>query len=139
MIRTDGIPAEHVEARAAFKAAALEHLPALVEAMRNDGVPLSSRPPLISAVRIARSYPDRPTVAAALAQFETAIRSALVAYLRATPKAAWRVLTADALFLQEHFDRFTEVPVNAHWIQRVVIWARRKWRQVTQETQGHEH
>jgi len=139
MIRTDGIPAEHVEARADFKAAALDHLPVLVDAMRGAGVPISPTPPLISAVRMARCYPDRPEVATALARFETAMRPALVTYLHATPKAAWRALTAEALYLQEHFNRFTEVPVNANWIQRVVIWARRKWRQVIQGTQGHEH
>lgn len=138
MIRTVSIPAAHVEARASFGTAIASHLPDLIGAMRVAGIPLSAQPPTIAAVRIARRS-DVLSVGEALDRFETAIRPALVAYLRATPKAARLVLTADALFLQEHFDRFTEVPVNVNWIQRVVIWARRKWRQATQEPQGHEH
>lgn len=118
---------KHLAAQHAFKDAVARHLPDLVHVMHEDGVPLSSKVNAMTAVRIARRSESLP-VGNALERFETAIRAALVAYLDATPKAAQKVLTAEALFLQEHFDRFTEVPVTATWVQRVVIWARRNYR-----------
>lgn len=77
-------------------------------------------------VRLARANMD--ISGPALHAFETAVRSALAAYLSSVPKGCRSAMDRDAQFLVEHFDRFTEVPVTANPIKRVVIWARRKLR-----------
>lgn len=86
-------------------------------------------------VRLARA--SRPE---ALASYEAAVRPALVAYVKANRAGDPRwtgALTPDAQFLLEHFDRFTEVPITATWVQRVVIWARRNYRAWRKADEGH--
>lgn len=116
----------HASAQMAFMATVQRHRPALAVAVRAD--PAAS---VRTLVRLARSRPYTHRVA--LHDFETAIRASLTAYVAATPKAARHVLEPDAQFLVEHFDRFTEVPITASPIKRVVSWARRTFRGATQD------
>lgn len=96
-------------------------------------------------VRLARACnPDGDVyargIAEALTAFETAVRPSLAAYVAAASALdgdVRHILTPEALFLVEHFDRYTEVPVSPTPIQRVVIWARRHYRAL-RKAFGHD-
>lgn len=119
----------HASAQMAFTQALRRHRLDLVEALRSDGCFIDSDASIRAMVRLARVRPDKP----GLATFETAVRPALAAYIDATPREARRVMLADAQFLLDHFDRFTEVPLTANPVKRVVSWARRKLRGAAKE------
>ena len=119
----------HASAQMAFMATVRRHRPALAAALRAAGYFVDSDASLRGLVRLARAVPSK----SGLHDFETAVRASLTAYVAATPKAARHVLEPDAQFLVEHFDRFTEVPITASPIKRVVSWARRKFRGATQD------
>lgn len=102
------------------------HRKALAVALQQHYTGVDKDASMRTLVRLARANPD--TSGPALRAFETAVRSSLVAYLASVPKACHGAMDLEAQFLVEHFDRFTEVPVTANPIKRVVIWARRKLR-----------
>lgn len=68
-----------------------------------------------------------PAVRDALTEFERTVRPHLEAHWRAATRAN-RQVGPEAQFLIEHFDQFTEVPINASPVKRVVSWARRNYR-----------
>lgn len=86
-------------------------------------------------VRLARvKYPTE------LRRYEAAVRPALVEYVKANRAGDPRwtgALTPDAQFLLEHFDRYTEVPITASWVKRVVIFVRRNYRAWRKADEGH--
>lgn len=126
-------------AHADFAEAVARHLPDLIDALYRDGVPLSSRVSVATALRLARRS-ETQAVGDALERFETAVRPALVTYVKTSRNGEPRwsyALNPDAQFLLEHFDRFTEVPITASWVQRVVIWARRNYRRWRKADEGH--
>lgn len=102
------------------------HRKALAAALQQHYTGVDKDASMRTLVRLARANTD--TSGAALHAFETAVRSSLVGYLSSVPKGCRSAMDTDAQFLVEHFDRFTEVPVTANPIKRVVIWARRKLR-----------
>lgn len=120
----------HQAAQFAFMDALEYHRSALSEAMRHDSLQIDPKASARTLVRLAR-VSDAHT--SALHQFEVSIRASLQAYLDATPKIARASLLPDAQFLIEHFDRFTEVPLTASPVKRVVSWARRKLRGAAKE------
>lgn len=120
----------HASAQMAFMQALRTHRQALATAMRKEWLHVDPDAPVRTLVRLARvSATDRT----ALHEFEDAIRASLTAYVEATPKTARNVLQADAQFLVDHFDRFTEVPIAPNPVKRVVSWARRKLRGAAKE------
>lgn len=119
----------HASTQMAFMATVRKHRPTLAAALQGAGYAVDSDASLRGLVRLARTHVDKP----GLHDFETAVRASLTAYVAATPKAARHVLEPDAQFLVEHFDRFTEVPITASPIKRVVSWARRKFRGAAQD------
>lgn len=119
----------HASAQMAFMQALRRHRLDLVEALRNRTMAIDIDAPVRTLVRLARVLPDKP----GLAEFETAMRAPLAAYIDATPREARSVMLADAQFLLDHFDRFTEVPLTANPVKRVVSWARRKLRGAAKE------
>lgn len=102
------------------------HRKTLAGALQQHYAGVDEEASMRTLVRLARANMD--TSGPALHAFETAVRSSLVAYLASVPKACHSAMDLEAQFLVEHFDRFTEVPVTANPIKRVVIWARRKLR-----------
>lgn len=118
---------KHQSAQMRFMDTVRRHRPALAAALRAAGYAVDSDAFTRALVRLARVADGKP----GLHDFEDAVRASLQAYLDATPKAARNVLESDAQFLVDHFDRFTEVPLTANPVKRVVIWARRKVRGVT--------
>lgn len=78
-------------------------------------------------LRFCRMEGRNLEVVRALRKFETEVRPALVAHWQAARKADLP-LGLEAEFLIEHFDQFTEVPINASPVKRVVSWARRNYR-----------
>lgn len=119
----------HASAQMAFMQALRRHRLDLVEALRSRTMMIDIDASVRTLVRLARVLPDKP----GLAEFETAMRAPLVAYIDATPREARSVMLADAQFLLDHFDRFTEVPLTANPVKRVVSWARRKLRGAAKE------
>lgn len=119
----------HASAQMAFMTTVRKHRPALAAALQAAGYAVDDGASMRGLVRLSRTHVDKP----GLHDFETAIRASLTAYVAATPKAAQHVLEPDAQFLVEHFDRFTEVPITASPIKRVVSWARRKFRGAAQD------
>jgi len=119
----------HASAQMAFMQALRRHRLDLVEALRSRTMMIDIDASVRTLVRLARVLPDKPGLAA----FETAVRPSLAAYVSATPRAAHSVMLADAQFLLDHFDRFTEVPLTVHPVKRVVSWARRKLRGAAKE------
>lgn len=114
----------HTSAQMAFMDTVRRHRPVLAEALQDAGYNVATGASVRCLVRLSRTHVNKPGLHA----FEDAVRASLQAYLDTTPKAARHVLESDAQFLVEHFDRFTEVPLTAHPVKRVVIWARRKMR-----------
>lgn len=129
----------HMSAQLAFMDAAFRYGRELAAALRACGHPVADQSSVRTLVRLARSL----GLTAQLEAFETAVRAALVAYVQAAQAAAPKhphvALTADAQFLLEHFDRFTEVPITASPVKRVVSWARRNYRRWREGHEGHEH
>lgn len=117
----------HASAQMAFMQALRRHRPSLVAALRQHSMAIDMDAPIRTLVRLARVLPGRP----GLATFECAVRASLTAYVEATPRAARNVLHADAQFLVDHFERFTEVPIAPSPVKRMVSWARRTFRGVT--------
>lgn len=117
----------HQSAQMAFIQSLRHHRPSLVRALQAHALSVDADAPVRTLVRLSRVLPGRP----GLCDFETAIRASLTAYVEATPKAARNVLQADAQFLVDHFERFTEVPIAPTPVKRVVSWARRKFRGAT--------
>lgn len=78
-------------------------------------------------LRFCRGLGPNPNVKPALRDFETAVRPSLVTYVKMARLAGIPV-SSQTEFLIEHFDQFTEVPINASLIKRVVSWARRNYR-----------
>lgn len=122
---------KHQSAQMAFQDALEYHRRALSEQLRRNSLRIDPSASVRTLVRLARAT---PTHEQALHQFEDAIRASLTRYVEATPKAARNVLQADAQFLVDHFERFTEVPIAPSPVKRVVSWARRKFRGVTRST-----
>lgn len=119
----------HVSAQMAFMQALRRHRSDLVAALRCHSMAIDIDASVRTLVRLARVLPDRPGLAA----FETAMRAPLTAYIEATPRGVRSVMLADAQFLLDHFDRFTEVPIAPNPVKRVVSWARRKVRGLRKE------
>lgn len=119
---------KHQSAQMAFQDALVYHRAALCEQLRRNSLQIDPEASVRTLVRLARAMPAHEQ---ALHQFEDAIRASLTRYVEATPKAARNVLQADAQFLVDHFERFTEVPIAPSPVKRVVSWARRKFRGVT--------
>lgn len=132
------IETPYMRAKLDFMDATYRHGRDLGAALRAAGHPAAGQGSARTLVRLARAA----GMQAQLAAFETAVRPALVAYLAAAKAAGWPHyppvnLSPDAQFLLEHFDRFTEVPITASWVQRVVIWARRNYRRWRKADEGH--
>lgn len=121
----------HQSAQMAFQDSLEYHRRALSEQLRRNSLQIDPNASVRTLVRLARATPAHEH---ALHQFEDAIRASLTRYVEATPKAARNVLQADAQFLVDHFERFTEVPIAPSPVKRVVSWARRKFRGVTRST-----
>lgn len=102
-----------------------KHKPALLGALhlRTQGN-VSHSASVRTLVRLARTL----AAPVSLHAFETAIRPALVDYVASQPKGDLRHVDPTAQFLIEHFDQFTEVPITAGPVKRVVSWARRNYR-----------
>lgn len=119
----------HASAQMAFMQALRRHRTALATALRAGGYLVDNDASTRALVRLARVADGKP----GLLTFETAMRPSLAHYIDVTPKAARNVLLADAQFLLDHYDRFTEVPLTANPVKRVVSWARRKLRGAAKE------
>lgn len=104
-----------------------KHKPALLGALhlRTQGN-VSHSASVRTLVRLMRTC--APEHAEAMVDFEDAIRPALVDYVASVPKGDLRHVDPTAQFLIEHFDQFTEVPITAGPVKRVVSWARRNYR-----------
>lgn len=113
-------------AHMSFLGSVYRHRKVLALALQQHYAGVDKDASMRTLVRLARANQDAS--GPALHAFETAVRSALVAYLSTVPSACRDAMDTEAQFLVEHFDRFTEVPVTSNPIKRVVIWARRKFR-----------
>lgn len=112
------------------------HGRALIAALQTAGYAVDPVAAPRTYVRLARSC-AQPDVAAALREFETAVRPSLMAVVQACKLAKHVTIDQQGYALIEHFNRFTEVPVTATRIQRVVIWLRRTLRAI-REACGHD-
>lgn len=120
----------HQAAQRAFLTCLERQREALAVALRMDNLMIDGQASVRTLVRLARTRTDREP---ALEAFESSVRGCLVAYVNATPKGSRHLLHPDAQFLLEHFNRFTEVPITASPVKRVVSWARRKLGGVVKE------
>lgn len=129
-------------ARQAFTDTAERYGAALASALQGAGYSVDPGAGAHLLVRLARSC-SAPSVVAALRDFEVVVRPNLLAYVQACRRAApsaWRAqLSPQAERLVEHFDRFTEVPIAASRVHRVVIWLRRTLRALRETGRDHEH
>lgn len=121
-----------------YQKAVQAHHPALITALQAAGYAVDPVAAVRLTLRLARSSADA-SVMAALHDFEQAIRPSLTVYVRAVRSLRRAMIDPQVHFVTEHFAQFTEVPIAATRIQRVVIWCRRTYRAIREAARGHEH
>lgn len=119
-----------------FQKTVKAHHPALIAALQVAGYAVDPVAAPRLTVRLARASADAG-VRDALRAFEVVVRPAALEYVRAARRLGCSTIDPQAHAVIEHFDRFTEVPITATRVQRVLIWARRTYRAI-REAVGHD-